>query len=218
MSGGEPGDAAARRKDRFRDVFSGVFGLVLGLGAFSVTTADYASTDEVWQALGLFAPAFFFVLLIWQTVADLFDRYPADDGPFYVLVTLVLFLTTLAPAFLNLLLAEAPSVQRLSGTLFPVSMAGVFALLMVLWLRLRGLARRRGRPPDTDAAEGALVAGALAALFLGSLLAPFEPDGESPRTLAWFAAFVLPGVLLWLRHRGGRRRPPPADERASERP
>jgi uncharacterized membrane protein len=217
MNGDGLDDAAGRRKDRFRDVVTGVFGLVLALSAFSVTTADYASTDEVWQALGLFAPAFFFVLLIWQTTADLFDRYPAGDGPFYALVTLVLFLTTLAPAFLNLLLDEQPSVQRLSGTLFPVAMAAIFALLMALWLRLRALAARQGGPPDADLAENALVAGALAALFLASLLAPFEPAGHSPRTIAWFAAFILPGALLWLGHRAGRRRPPPGGEPPTDR-
>ncbi len=175
-----------------------MLGLVLALSAFSVTTADYASTDEVWQALGLFTPTFFFVLLIWQIVADLFDRYPAD-GPFYALVTLVLFLTTLAPVFLNLLLAEQPSVQRLSGMLFPIAMAAVFALLLALWLRLRALTARHGQPLAADLTANALVAGALAALFVASLLVPFDPGGQSPRTLVWFAAFVLPSVLLWLR-------------------
>ena len=212
MNGSGPEDADARQKDRFRDVVTGVFGLVLALSAFSVTTADYESTDAVWRALSLYTPAFFFVLAIWRISGELFDRYPADDRLFYILITLVLFLTTLAPAFLNLFLDEEPSVQRLSGTLFPVAMAAIFALLTALWLRLRTLSTRRGRPPDADLTGNALVAGALAALFLASLLAPFHPGDHSPRTLAWFAAFVLPGALLRLRRRAGRARPPRAGE------
>jgi hypothetical protein len=193
-----------RRKSRYRDIVTGVFGLVLALGAFSVTTADFDSTGDVWTAIAIFSPAFFFVLSIWQTTAELFDLYPADDHLFYTLVTLVLFLSTLSPAFLNLLLTEADSVQRLAGTLFPLSMATIFAILAILWLRLRGLDRRRGASTEGDTTGGALVAGALCALFLASLLVPFHVDGDSPRTYIWFAGFVVPDAALWLRRRATR--------------
>ncbi len=74
--------------------------------------------------------------MIWQITGDLFDRYPADDFAFHSAIMGVLFLTTLAPVFLNLLLNDSESVQRLSAVLLPISLAGVFALLALLWLRL----------------------------------------------------------------------------------
>jgi hypothetical protein len=120
MTDNAPETEDMRRKGRYRDIVTGVFGLVLALGAFSVTTADFDSTGDVWTAIAIFAPAFFFVLAIWQTTVELFDRYPADDHLFYTLITLVLFLSTLSPAFLNLLLTGEESIERLSGILFPL--------------------------------------------------------------------------------------------------
>jgi hypothetical protein len=205
MTNDVPETEETRRKGRYRDIVTGVFGLVLALGAFSVTTADFDSTGDVWLAISIFSPAFFFVLAIWQTTAELFDRYPVDDHLFYTLVTLVLFLSTLSPAFLNLLLSEADAVQRLAGTLFPLSMATIFAILALLWLRLRGLDRRRGLSMEGDTTGGALAAGVLSALFLVSLLAPFRVDDDSPRTYIWFAGFVVPDIALWLRRRATLR-------------
>lgn len=88
---------AERRKTQYRDIVTGVFGLVLALGAFSLTDLPVRTPGDVWTALGLFTPAFFFVLTIWQLTADLFDRYPPEEKVFYAAVTLILFLTTLAP-------------------------------------------------------------------------------------------------------------------------
>lgn len=196
--------ADEQRKSRYRDILTGVFGLVLALGAFSITTNSFDSRAEVWGALGVYAPAFFFVLAIWQITGELFDRYPADDHLFYTIVTVVLFLTTLSPAFLNLLGDDAPGVRELSALLFPLSMGTVFGLLTLLWLRLDRLSRRRGLGPLPDIRENVIATGSLALIFLVSLLLPDDGRGTSPRTLAWFAAFVAPDAILWLHRRLGR--------------
>jgi uncharacterized membrane protein len=191
-------DNDEQRKSRYRDIVTGVFGLVLALGAFSITTTDFSSREDVWTALAIFSPAFFFLIAIWQITSELVDRYPANDRLFYTLVTFVLFLTALSPAFLNLLLAEDPDVHRLSATLFPISMAGIFAILSILWLRLAALTRRKGGTPEPDIRDGMIAAAVLAALFLASLLLPYDAKGWSPRTVSWFAAFILPNVLVQL--------------------
>jgi uncharacterized membrane protein len=193
-----PPDSADRRKTRFNDIVTGVFGLVLGLGAFSITTADLNSTSEVWQALGTYVPAFFFVLAIWQTTSELFDRYPAADSVFYALITAVLFFATLPPVFLNLLLDEQRAVQQLSATLFPLTMAAVFAVLAVLWWRLGTLSRRQGSAPPSDIAGNVRIEVMLVGIFLASLAVPYDPDAFLSREVVWLAAFIVPNIVLWL--------------------
>jgi uncharacterized membrane protein len=196
-----PPDPADRRKTRFADIVASVFGLVLGLGAFSITTADLGSTSEVWQALGTYVPTFFFVLAIRQNTSELFDRYPAADAVFYVLITAVLFFATLAPVFLNLLLDEQRAVQQLSATLFPLVMAAVFAVLAVLWWRLGSLTRRQGQVPPRDIAGNVRADVVLVGFFLASLAVPYDPDAILSRELVWLAAFILPNILRWLTQR-----------------
>lgn len=212
-----PPDADARRKARFTDIVSGVFSLVLGLGAFSITTADLGSTSEVWQALGTYVPAFFFVLAIWQNTSELFERYPAADSVFYVLITAVLFFATLAPVFLNLLLDEQRAVQQLSATLFPLVMATVFAVLAVLWWRLGALTRRQSPAQPSDIAGNVRADVVLVGFFLASLAVPYDPDAIISRELVWLAAFIVPNLVLWLTQRlrpgprpTGGGLPPPA--------
>jgi uncharacterized membrane protein len=196
-----PPDPADRRKTHFSDIVTGVFGLVLGLGAFSITTADLGSTSEVWQALGTYVPAFFFVLAIWQNTNELFDRYPASDSVFYVLITAVLFFATLPPVFLNLLLDEQRAVQQLSATLFPLTMAAVFAILGVLWWRLGTLTRQPSHAPPSDIAGNVRAEVVLVGFFLASLAVPFDPDAIFSRELVWLAAFIVPNVVLWFSRR-----------------
>ncbi len=47
----------------------------------------------------------------------------------------------------------------------------------------------------------ALATTGLARRVLTYLLAPFEPDGESQRTVIWFAVLVTPDAMLWLLRR-----------------
>jgi hypothetical protein len=55
-----------------------------------------------------------------------------------------------------------------------------------------------------DVKENVVANLILAILFAASILAPFEPDGQSPRTYLWYAAFVAPDVMLWLMRRTQR--------------
>lgn len=196
-----PFDASERRKARYRDIITGVFGLVLALGAFSLTNVEFHSPSDVWQALFLFIPSFFFVLAIWSATTELLDRYPADDDLFYVLVTGVLFLTTLAPASLNLLLNENTSVVDLGAVLFPLVMAATFAVLLLLTLRLVSLRRKSPTVAPESLRDDIIADGTIVAIFVGSLLVPFSAEGDSPRTLVWIAAFVVPHVTTWLASR-----------------
>jgi uncharacterized membrane protein len=205
MSGAPTPDTSEQRKSRYNDIVTGIFGLILALGAFSVTNVTIHTTDDVWDALRLFVPSFFFVLAIWGATAELFDRYPADDAPFYPLVIGVLFLTTLAPVFLNLLLNDSFPVQELGALLFPLSMAATFALLLVLWARLLVLTRRSGAAPDVSLRQSVVISAAMVIVFLASLAVPFSDRDDSLRTLVWFAAFPTPQVALWLARRWTRR-------------
>lgn len=203
VSNGPEVEAAERRKSRYRDITGGVFGLVLALGAFSLTNQPIRTPGDVWTALGLFTPAFFFVLAIWQLTGDLMDRYPPEDNVFYAAVTLILFLTTLAPVFLNLLLDDAPPVQRLGALLFPLSMAAVFALIAVLWLRLTVVVGAQDEI-DNELRPAAAQSATVALIFLVSLIVPFTASGSPARSIVWMTAFVLPQFVARLvrsRHR-----------------
>lgn len=187
-------DTAAKRKDRYNDIVSGVFGLILGLSAFSLTGISFDTRSDLWEALGVFVPSFFLVVVIWQITSELADRYPDDDRPFYTAVTAVLFLTTLSPAFLNLLIEGEQEVRELSAILFPVSLAITFSILTCLWLRLRLLIRRAGQPPEPDIIPGIAIEATVAVYFLGTLLLPFD-DASSPRVYAWFGSFLISPVV-----------------------
>ena len=204
MSDAPAPDANQQRKTRYRDVVTGVFGLILAFSAFSLTNVDINTTDDVWSALQLFTPSFFFVLAIWSTTAELFDRYPAGDDLFYPLVTAVLFLTTLDPVFVTFLLNDNLSVRDLGGLLFPLSMAATFTLLLVLWVRLMLLERRSGMSSGSSPRQGVVISASMVLVFLSSLAFPFSDEGLSPRTLVWFAAFVMPYVSTWLFRRWTR--------------
>jgi uncharacterized membrane protein len=151
--------------------------------------------------LGTYIPAFFFILAIWQTTSELFDRYPATDAVFYALMTTVLFFATLPPVFLNLLLDEQRAVQQLSATLFPLTMAAVFVLLTVLWWRVGRHTRRPGHVPPRDIAANVRTEVVLAGIFLASLAVPYDPDAVISRELVWLAAFIVPNILTWLTRR-----------------
>ncbi len=199
-------DTAAKRKDRYSDIMSGVFGLILGLSAFSLTGISFDTRGDLWEALGVFVPSFFLVVVIWQLTSELADRYPDDDGPFYTAVTAVLFLTTLSPAFLNLLIEGAEEVRELSAILFPVSLAITFGILTFLWARLRLLIRRAGQPPEPDIIPGIAIEATLALYFLGTLLLPFD-DASSWRVFAWFGSFLISPVVGRIAARVVARRP-----------
>lgn len=187
-------DTAAKRKSRYKDVISGVFGLVIGLSAYSLTDVQLDTRADIWDAVGVFVPSFIFVVVIWQITSELFDRYPDDDPPLYAAALAVLFLATLAPVFLNHLLDAPEEVRRAGATLFPLSMAITFAILALLWMRLRLLMRRAGQPPDRTVSAGIAVEFAVALYFLATLLLPYN-DANSPRTFAWLGAFLVPYVV-----------------------
>jgi uncharacterized membrane protein len=187
-------DTAAKRKDRYNDVVSGVFGLILGLSAFSLTGISFDTRGDLWEAMGVFIPSFFLVVVIWQLTSELADRYPDDDSMFYPAVTGVLFLTTLAPAFLNLLIEGEEEVRQLSAILFPVSLAITFGIIAFLWARLRLLIRRAGQPPEPDIIPGIAIEMTVALYFLATLAVPYD-DASSPRVYAWFGSFLISPVV-----------------------
>jgi uncharacterized membrane protein len=191
-------DTKAKQQARFSNVTSGVFGLILVLSAFSLTNVPIDSVGDVWNALSVFTPAFFFVVVIWQVTSVLSDRYPDGDPFLYAGTTAVLFLTTLAPVFLNLLLNDQPEIQQLSATLFPLSLAIIFGILSLLWLRLGMLIRRNGQEPDPSIRTSIGIEAAVVLIFLGSLLLPWHDAGYQARTLAWLTAFVVPQAFRWL--------------------
>ena len=69
------GEEAAERIDRYRTLNNAVFGLALGLGAFSLSGFPIKGLEDIMMALGLFAITFGIILGVWHDVHRML-RYP----------------------------------------------------------------------------------------------------------------------------------------------
>jgi hypothetical protein len=192
-------DTSARRKARFEQQVSRVFGFVLGLSALSLTGVDITSVDDLVDALETYVPSFFLVVIMWQIAAELGDRYPEDaDAWYYAPMTVTMFLATLAPVLLNLLFRDQlPQLQDVIEFTFPIVIAAIFAILAVMWARLLWLERLAGGDQEHHIISGLVVAVVMSLFFLVSLLLPFSFDDPSPREIAWMASLALPFLVRW---------------------
>ncbi len=136
-------DTPARKKARFRNLVVAVFALVIALNVFILTEVPMDEVGDIGSALQTYVPLFLLVVIIWQVTAEVLDRFPDDDALLYPAVIVVLFLTTLAPVLLNLLLDPLRDVQEAGALLFTLDMAAIFAVLTVLWLAFGPTSRPR---------------------------------------------------------------------------
>jgi uncharacterized membrane protein len=190
---------AERRHGQKRELATFVIALALALSAFSLTDAVVHTARDVAEAVGFFAIAFFFVISVWGSIAWLFDYYPPGEPWFYRGVLLVLFLTSVAPFFLSLLLAEAQRVEQLGQFLLPADLAAIE--LVIVGLRLHLLCRHGSALADAVREEGwhlLTLNTVVVAIFLVSLLLLPLPVPQTVLSLCWVSNFVLPRLVVRL--------------------
>ena len=124
------GEEAAERIDRYRTLNNAVFGLALGLGAFSLSGFPIQGLEDIMMALGLFAVTFGIILGVWHDVHRML-RYPFGLL-FAFLDYLLLFLVAILPFSLRLLV-EAGEVLEVAANLYPVNILASQVVLVVMY-------------------------------------------------------------------------------------
>lgn len=181
----------ARQKEIYRESATLIIGLTLALSAFSLNDAEINEIDDVWRAVSYFTASFVFTVTIWSSIVWLFEWYPPDDHIFYATIVVVLFLTTVAPFFLNLLLDPKADVRRLGDFLFPLDLTAVQAMLAALRVRL---VRRHRALVSDDVARNSLLLSyanvAVCTILLASILIPLTDQTTRFSGLLWSIALI----------------------------
>lgn len=125
-----PVEEATERIDRYRTLNNAVFGLALGLGAFSLTAFSIHGLEDIIMAILLFAGMFIIVLGIWHDVHRML-KYPFDML-FAALDYLLLFLAAIMP-FSFRLIFEFQEVTEIAATLYPLNVASAQIVLAIMY-------------------------------------------------------------------------------------
>jgi uncharacterized membrane protein len=122
------------RLEKFKSLTTEVFALTLGLGAFSLAIVPRTSILEVAQAVGVFAIAFAYIVMIWISNSRFFENYPLYDNTFLALNFVVLFLVAISP-FLMQGFSMFSDFANAISILYALDIMGIIAILGVLHQR-----------------------------------------------------------------------------------
>ena len=155
--------------ERAETVVDGVFGLVLGLSAYSLTGITISELEDVMVAISYFALAFFLVCMFWWGASKWFAVAEYSD----VLMTINFFfiiLLVLMPFSLKLMFFLDPDLKGMGLTMFPL----IMGMLMSCTLLGNAVILRKNREIPTevrgDLKRGLFLFPILATLFFSSLL------------------------------------------------
>jgi hypothetical protein len=119
-----------------------VFGLAIGLSAFSLTEFEITVIEDVYSAIGFFFLTFFFVSLFWMWVRRFFDDYPvrgAITGILYMMCFLVAILPFIMRLFFSGMFGGEEEIALVAQAwLYPLDMGAISILvgsLHMLFLR-----------------------------------------------------------------------------------
>jgi len=122
------------RMEKFKSITTEVFALTLGLGAFSLAIVPRTSMVEVAQAIGLFAIAFAYIVIIWIVNSRFFENYPLYDNAFLALNFVILLLVAISPFLMQEFSMYSDFADSMS-LLYALDIMGIFAILGVLHQR-----------------------------------------------------------------------------------
>jgi len=176
--------------ERSETLVDGVFGLALGLGAFSLTGYEMNGTDDVILAVSYFALTFFLVCMFWWNTSKGFSVAKYSDVLMGINFLLIILLA-LTPFFLRLLLVPNSAIQNMGLTLFPIVIGGV--LLACFSTNILIMHQNRDMPEEVsrDLKRSFFIFPLMASFFFLSLLIP--PNA----TVQMFTQnFALPEPLM----------------------
>ncbi len=123
-------EEAEERVDRYRTLNNAVFGLALGLGAFSLTGFPIGGLEDVVVALVLFAFTFAIVLGIWH---DVHRMLKYRFGLFFAFLDyLLVFLVVIMPFSLRLMV-EVGEVRDVAVLLYPLNILASQVVLGIMY-------------------------------------------------------------------------------------
>jgi hypothetical protein len=190
-----------RRLHRFRDVVTGLFSLIVVLGALSLTEVPIKKAEDLSNAVCYFAPMFFFIVALWTQVGELLDLHPSDDRGAEKTISVALFFAALVPVTVRISNTPGEALGAWAFDYFPFMMAAVFSLLAFCSHRLLSNLSTPMHP--SDHAHLVLLRNrdiVIVALFLLSL--PITPSanifGLSLEGIVWTATFFVATPILKL--------------------
>ena len=130
-----------------------VFGLSIGLAAFSLTEYQISVIEDVYFAIGFFFLTFFFISLLWAWLRRFFEDYPVYGGGISGILYVSCFLIAILPFIMRLFFTgfsggteEVALVAQ--EWLYPLDMGAISVL--VASLHVLFLKQGRGRVPWSE--------------------------------------------------------------------
>jgi hypothetical protein len=192
-------------------VTDAVFGLAIGLAAFSLTEYQITVMEDVYFAIGFFFLTFFFISLFWMWVRRFFDDFQVRGegvvGILYILCFLVAILPFIMRLFFSSMFGGGEEVALMAQTwLYPLDMGFISMLVCILHLLFLKQGRNTVPWPEykhiaKDGFAAVVIGGGFLLtaivsvdLTLGDLLpflAPYAFAGIPAKIGVWFILIIV---------------------------
>jgi hypothetical protein len=205
VTGNKVEESLHRKSERraMHIITDAVFGLALGLAAFSLVDYQITIVEDVYFAIGFFAITFFLITLFWIWIRRFFEDLPIYGGAQLGILFPLCFLVAILPFIMRLFFTNmyggTPDIATLAlVTLYPLDMGAIG--LFVGLLHLLFLKQARARTPWADYKH--IASDSVGVLALGS---GFLISAAIPATMTFGELFPigLPAQLATLPARFG---------------
>jgi hypothetical protein len=179
-------------------VTDAVFGLAIGLAAFSLTEYEITVIEDVYFAIGFFFMTFFLISLFWMWVRRFFEDYPIRGGGITGILYMLCFLVAILPFIMRLffsgMFGGGEEVALMAQTwLYPLDI-GLIGML-VFSLHLLFMKQGKNTVPWSEYKHMATDAFTAFVLGGGFLLMAVVPNDQTLRDLLWFLSpSVIPDI------------------------
>jgi uncharacterized membrane protein len=168
-------------------IIDALFGLALGLGAFSLTSFPLRELVDVVDAILFFGVTYIFIVVAWIILSQFYEELPLTGTKVARLDMLIIFLVILAPFLMRTL--WTPSLQSIGSIFFSMEMSVIFMALGVMYQAYVG--RHCQRSEGTGCAKLRVERNvqfilSMLLLFLGVLSTLSHLEYDVP----WLSAFV----------------------------
>jgi len=172
-------------------VTDAVFGLAIGLAAFSLTEYEITVIEDVYFAIGFFFLTFFFISLFWMWVRRFFDDYPVRGGGVTGILYMLCFLVAILPFIMRLFFSSmfggGEEIALFAQTwLYPLDM-GIISML-VCTLHILFMKQGRNTVPWSEYTHMAKDGFSAFIIGGGFLLTAITPIDQTLGDLLWFLA------------------------------
>ena len=141
MTGNKVEESLHRKSERraMHIITDAVFGLALGLAAFSLVDYQITIVEDVYFAIGFFAITFFLITLFWIWIRRFFEDLPIYGGAQLGILFALCFLVAILPFIMRLFFINmyggTPEVAAFAlVTLYPLDMGAMSLLVGLLHL------------------------------------------------------------------------------------